>query len=190
MNRIGTYLLRLAAALLLLAVACRPPGSRPPVEKRFFDLAGFMEKEAQRLAAGSFVLEKDVEAGGRKETKRIAAPDWAHELKPFADCDINALSGANAYRADTVTERGGMTVAYTAVDPRVKVRSLAVRLRAGKVASLSAVRRTTNPYYNAETAWRYVPDSGFALRGYQKIIFKDADRVHIGALFRTAGHVP
>ncbi|KAA6438120.1 hypothetical protein FOE74_00325 [Rufibacter glacialis] len=88
----------LLAAFWMGATSCQDETIAPVMQSthQAYDLVGFLDQEAQALQQQKAASHKTVsEAGAKKESKIIEALNWAEELAPFADADINkpALKG-------------------------------------------------------------------------------------------------
>ena len=122
----------LLAAAGLLAVGCvnavedvDPRADSP----RFFSLTEFVATQDSVLAGRG--LTKTVTVDGAAETRRAESVDWAEELAPFSQSDIDRPALWDRYRVDTTTRGGGRVVTYTALGDGEFTRRIAVERDGG-----------------------------------------------------------
>ena len=81
----------------------------------FFNLSGWVEQRAIELEG--VPLTKTVVINGLEEMRTIEDVDWADELAPFAQSNIDRPALWDAYAVDTMSAaEGQVTVTYRAID--------------------------------------------------------------------------
>lgn len=122
----------LLVAALALAVGCVDaveevdPRAESP---RFFSLSAFVASQDSLLAGRG--LTKTVTVDGASETRRADAVDWAEELAPFAQSDIDRPALWDRYRVDSAATDGGRAVTYTALGEEAFTRRIRVERDGG-----------------------------------------------------------
>ncbi len=113
--------------VVLLMGACvgGPTEVDPAAQRALFDLSAFVDYQAERLAR--VPIRKRVRIGEIDETRRIDTLDWATELAPFAQANINKPAFLDSYTADSTRGTDGeLTIKYAAIDSALKVQRLRV----------------------------------------------------------------
>lgn len=139
------YFPLLCAALLLWLSSCDAPATNPARlnTHQAFDLAGFLNQEANALAQQKVAVKKTVsEAGEAKETKTLQNLDWKEELGSFADADINKPALKGLFDIDKATNPAGdQLIQFTAKEgAKTPVRRLSYVLNSkGQLLQLNAM---------------------------------------------------
>ena len=85
------------------------------LDPNFFNLAEWVERRALEL--DGVPLTKTVIINGLEETRTVEDVDWADELAPFAQSNIDRPALWDAYAVDTISAaKGQVTVTYRAID--------------------------------------------------------------------------
>lgn len=164
--------------LLILGLAA----CKPEIKKiNFFDLSGYITKEAGRLQALNKPILKTVEHnGGAPETKRITIHDWNAELSLFKNSDINKPAWASSY---SVQGDSSLTI-YVAKDTTLKTRKLLIKRENGKVKWIVIYNHTPkNLLYDSFERLTYFPDSLYMIEKKQSVRVLGTNRYRITGLF-------
>lgn len=134
------------------------------VSKPFFDLAGYMDQEVDRLNGEISTLNKTVIIGGKTEQKTLSGIDFTNDLAIFRKADINKPAWSDKYRIEPV---GGDT-SYIATDSSMRTRHLQVlRDASGKVERIEIKRRSGNVLSKGAQELTYQPASGYRIYSKQ-----------------------
>ena len=149
----------------------------------YFDNPGFFQKEIIRLNASNVKLLKTVTTNGKSEQRRIDAPDWKKEIDVFASITLNKSSFAGKYTVDSTSINGIRITSYSALDTKLPVCHFAFSDSAGSIRWIEAVQREHSPLIDNDLQWRYVPDSGYAVSGKQKLSGLSPTVFRVSAIF-------
>ena len=154
-------------SLFLLAGCTSSPGPAPQDQTAhyFFDLKGFIGKEAQRMNAEGSPLLKTVLRENSVE-KKLSEVDWAEELQLFMESDINKAAWKNSYKK---VVRGDTTF-FIATDENL--RTTAIRLErdgTGKLNRIGITNKTSNFLYSSVETLSYFPDSAYVIEKTQSV---------------------
>lgn len=174
--------------LLLLAACSPPPATAPQTENRYFDLAGFIDKEVARLQELKPEVEKTVTLNGQSETKTISDIDWAQELQAFRDGDINKAAWRDSYNADSTvvtTLNGDSTVVvYSARSEALPVQSI-VAFFGGttELVEITIKRQSDNFLYTSKQTLKYSVDKEYRLENNQETVLIGEKKVMVVGKF-------
>lgn len=159
--------------LIVVFVSCWScNNSKTPIKipVAYFDNAGFFERESVRLRETKTRETKTVESNGKSETSEISSIDWEKELRIFKQITLNKSSFSGKYCIDSLKNGELKTIRYSRIDEKLPIVYLAYGDSLGKVVWVEAKSQENSQLINNETTWRYVPDSGYAVHGFQKIL--------------------
>ncbi|GAB2774405.1 hypothetical protein HNQ93_001050 [Hymenobacter luteus] len=161
-----------------------PANSKPA----YFNLLGFLEKQATLLNGRKPVVEKQaVLRDGHQETTRVTQTDWAKELQIFQQADINKPALRGLYQVDCVTTPAGLVRRSYRRQPGTEhpVEQLTVVSRGGSVQELTATVAQDNPLvYSAKTMTLRCQNgqiSSYQVSGVQKLVLFDSVRYAVRA---------
>lgn len=169
--------------LLVWLVSCQKEELRKD-RLQYFDLTGFIDKEAKNLSAQNPQVEKMVFLNGKTEQKRDTIGNWENELNAFKDVDINKRSFFGKYDADSFAEGEALSVKYAALDEKFRMRKIAVQYDSNsKPVKISATASTSNVLYSSHQQLVYEPGKGYSISGKQVIRFLEPDSFYVEARF-------
>ena len=149
-------------------------------ERKYLDLKGFFTDEVNHLKKLKIKVNKTVSRNGISESKVNISPDWDTELSLFSESDINKPAWSNSY---VVRNKGGST-SYTAVDSKLRTRSILIRKnKNGRIDRLSIVNRTKNHLYSSSEELLYIPDSLYQIIKKQDVLFLGNNSYKISGFF-------
>lgn len=153
---------------------------------QYFDLSGFIKKEAERLAKTNAEVSKTAFLNGKEEMKKMAISDWEKELNSFVEADINRKSFLGKYAADSIVREGQLSVMrYSAQKENLRTRELSVIYDKDRnPVKIIAVLYTGNILYTSHQQLSYEPDKGFWISGKQTIRFLEPDSFSVTAIFQ------
>ncbi len=117
----------LCLSLLLISLGCADSIEQvdPLASSRhFFDLSNFVELQDSLLRGKP--MTKSVTVNGAQQTLQLESVDWAEELAPFAQSNINRPALWDAYRIDSTESRGQRIFRYAALDSSLFTRRIEV----------------------------------------------------------------
>ncbi|MDZ4844747.1 MAG: hypothetical protein SH857_04270 [Chitinophagales bacterium] len=155
------------------------------VNPQYFDLSGFIKKEAERLAKANAEISKTVFLNGKEEKKKMAISDWGKELNSFVEADINKKSFLGKYAADSIVREGQLgMMRYSAQKENLRTRELSVIYDKDRnPVKINAVLYTGNILYTSHQQLSYEPEKGFWISGKQTIRFLEPDTFSISTIF-------
>jgi len=170
--------------LLLLFVFFAACTSAEKQEKQtanhYFDLKGYINKEANRLNTKKPVVNKTVLINQDVENKQLKIEDWHKELSVFYDADMNKSAWQGLFRVRITNN----TAVYTSEDVKVPVKSLTVYYKNGAVDGIKILLRTSNMLYTSNDTLSYFPDSLYAIRKTQRIKLLNEKNYRITGIFK------
>jgi|AntRauTorckE5430_2_1112549.scaffolds.fasta_scaffold10725_3 hypothetical protein len=149
------------------------------VEKPFFDLKGFFEKE---VANQKFkTIEKTAKIDEKSETKTLTDFDLQTEIKLFTDCDINNPSLFDKYKTDESPE-GNLT--YTALKEDLKIQKIEILKTDNMVKKIIIYKKVETQIYNSEKILTYEPNVGYSIQNNQKTLGADKRNYEVKVIFK------
>ena len=162
-------MMRLLLLLPVLFVACldaTPPSDTPTP---FFDLAAYIDAEADRWAALGPVSKTTLVAG-RENQKTVSNLDFSEELAPFRRADINRIAWLDRYAVDSSANE----VTYRALDDELRTRLLKITRSGGEVARIDIENVTDGPVVNTRQFLTYLPGERYEIRATQRVVLMDS----------------
>ncbi len=155
------------------------------INLHYFDLSGFIKKEAERLTKANTEISKTVFLNGKEEKRKMSIRDWGKELNSFVEADINKKSFLEKYAVDSMVEAGKLNVKYSAQKENLRTRELNVIYDKDRnTVKINAVLYTGNILYTSHQQLSYEPQKGFWISGKQTIRFLEPDTFSISAIFQ------
>jgi hypothetical protein len=168
------WLLLSLVGLALGACAGQVPGQGQ--NGAYYDLAGLVNQQVAHLASSRATVTKYSQTSGAAEEQAKLAVDWAQELALFAKADLNKPVLRDAYTAEV----GEGSLAYTAKDPKLAVRSLRIYGPQAAPDSISIEFHEANSLYQAQREMHLVFArqrlATYRIRGYQQMLLSDTLR--------------
>ncbi len=151
-------------------------------KKAFFDLKNFLEKEIKTGLETGKSVKKTVTVNGQSETKNMAITDWATELRPFLNADINRPAWQDKYlRKESRLENQDSVFEYYALRDALKVRHLIVQRNAAQT-DYSIKILTAEKTAATETRTELFLDkkTGYSIKSAQKLMGSvDSARIEV-----------
>ncbi|WP_161947714.1 hypothetical protein [Rufibacter ruber] len=100
-------------ALAVWVSSCQeqPAPTAAQSKQQAFGLEAYLNQEAQNLHQATAAVTKTVSENGKaQETKTFSQLNWAEELGPFAEADINKPALLGAFTEEKTTNAAGQTV--------------------------------------------------------------------------------
>lgn len=170
--------------LLLLTFSCTgdpaPQTSNGELDTApFFDLAGYIAAETDRLTSAKTRVEKTITLNGETETKELDAINFANDLRLFREADINKPAWVDKYETQTEMLSGSHKVTtYLAKDSSLIVRRLMVEEDLGVTTKIEVDRKTGTVLSEGEHKLVYNPARGYSVKTQQVNRFgEDVDAV-------------
>lgn len=161
-----------------------PP--RSAAKHEYFDLAGFIQEQAQLLNTQKPAAVKSVqEAGETAETKVVNNLNWTKELESFAEVDLNKPAFRNAYTVSRETQTNGVVTETYRRKPETEsaIQLMAVtRSGQNQVMAIQAVQESSNLLISTRKEMQLTCNTkngvnrvqSFRIKGEQKPLLFDA----------------
>ena len=160
--------------LPLLLCTCGLATEDELAESTFFDLAGYMTAEAERLSGSPLTVEKTITLNGVTETQELTTLNYDDDLRLFGNADINKPAWRDKYRTEKEQLSGSHEVIrYVALDSALTTRVLEVESDRGEPTRIQIERRTGTVLSDGRSQLVYEPATGYSVVSYQKNRFGD-----------------
>ena len=163
--------LLLTLLLVSLCYSCSPdrPKVQPstyvdttPEDGSFFDLAGYMRSEAERLSGTPMTVQKTIRLNGKEETQELTDLDFAKDLQLFIVADINKPAWLGKYA--TTTQRGSgrhETIRHVALDSAMTTQLIEVERDLDRTVRVYVKRKSGTVLSQGTTELTYQPAVGY-----------------------------
>lgn len=169
--------------LLLLFCGCE---EKPMIQRtHYFSMTHFLNSEIKQHQLAKTALLKQVSRDITKEERKLIAPRWEHELKPFFECDIDKPAWYLAYDCDSVQTDSMLQIVYVAIDQKAPVRRFQVDLIKESVQLIDVIFEKTNTWFSMKRHLVYKPESGYQISGEQHMALSDPSFFEINVTFIT-----
>ena len=169
----------LSLSLFFMACNSTVPAEKGVTVVHYFDLKGYMAKEAERLNTEKPEILKTVMVNAAAESKKMKISDWAKEMSVFSDADINKSAWQGMFK---VVRKSNEDI-YSTSDDKIPVKSLVVTHHNGRVKSIKVLLNTTNILYSSNDTLSYFPDSLYEIQKTQHIKLLSEKNYRISGLF-------
>jgi hypothetical protein len=165
--------------LLLLTFSCTSDPASPKNEGEidiapFFDLAGYITAETERLTAAKTRVEKTITLNGETETQQLDAINFNNDLRLFREADINKPAWVDKYETQTETLSGSHKVTtYLTRDSSLIVHRLMVEEDLGVTTRVEIDRKTGTVLSDGKHQLVYDPARGYSVTTQQTNRFGD-----------------
>jgi hypothetical protein len=157
---------KLSLALFVFFISsCSSKHEEKASNALYFDIAGYFDGEAQRLAQTNPTISKTVYVKGGKENKLTRITNWKTELAIFKDADINKAS----WRGEFNVNQTENATSYTTNNNKIATRKVEVHKIRSEVVSIKIFKETNNYLYKSTDTLVYYPDSLYEITSHQKI---------------------
>jgi hypothetical protein len=158
-------LLTCAFAGAVLLAACKP-AIKTDGKEAYFDVKGYFEGEAARLAKQNKPVFKTIIHNGVSESKKVAIANWQQELNMFIAADINKPAWRDSYTVQQ-TEN---SIVYKAKEEELETREIVISKKDGKVKWILMYTRTPkNILYQTTAKLSWFPDSAYQILKTQRV---------------------
>lgn len=152
--------------LILFFGACNSAGPKKQSSAlQYFDLKGYITKEASQLKKSNPEIDKTVMVNGATEQKKLKITDWQKELSAFSDADINKSAWEGLFQLHKEKNAD----VYLSNDDKVPVKSLKVKYVRGKISGIEVLISNSNSLYTSNDTLSYFPDSLYQVKKTQHI---------------------
>lgn len=165
--------------LALALASCTLKEQENKNTKAYFDLEGYLKKEALRLQKANPLINKTVVVGGKSETHKVKIADWKKELDLFIQSDINKAAWRGSFSSSLAN---GMST-YTSQNAKVPVKKLEVSFKGNKVSAIRIFVSNTNDLYKSNDSLSYYPDSLYQIKKVQQIRLRAEKKYEITGKF-------
>lgn len=164
---------------ILLLTACTNTTEKQYVQKKYFDLKGYFQQEANRLNKTKPLVDKTVTVNDSSERRKIKIEDWSKELSNFIDSDINKSAWQGLFRV----VKNDKTELYSSNEDKVLVKILKISRKNHEISGIEILQETSNYLYTSVDTLTYYPDSLYEIRKTQHIKFLNAKKYKIRGEF-------
>lgn len=170
------------AACFATLVSCK---NIPDNNKTLFDSKEFFEHEITLLTEQNTGIKQILSYQHKRDSFVLNDNvNWKKELQIFADIDLAKPSNKSLFKIDTVITNNVYFTSYTSIDVKQHLKQVVVATdQKQNVKSIDVVIKKTNSLYQSQTILRYVPDSGFSIKGTQDVEIGNDTEYSIQALF-------
>lgn len=177
----------------LVIEACSPISASKENEKRYFDLASFIQKQIDLLSNQSLWIEKKIYLDGKQQEISTDSINWAKELALFKEADLNSPSLVGNY--DIKEDKQARTLTYLAKEDRLKVREIQLVLGGDRnieninIEEVKIVYAENNQLYEISRKMNMKIKNGqlhaYTIQGFQKVVFKDSMVYEINGIIKA-----
>ncbi len=145
-------------------------------DEPFFDLAGYVDRQADSLRQAGTTVTKTIYLNGSTETKKMPGLNFTKDLRVFREADINKPAYRDKYAIERTEQGGELTRVYTATDSTMQTRRLTVVTRDSLPVHIEIFRKTGTVLSKGDHHLSYDPKKGYHIRTEQINRFgKDLD---------------
>lgn len=168
--------------VLLVVSAC---STKPMRDQNSFELdySELVRSEIKKLNDSGLCLKKEITYSGDTEEKTNSNPDWARELRPFLDCDVQKPSFDKLYTSQTNHSGDSTFILYTARGKSSQVRKLEIILLQKNLKRINARIYKKNSYFELAETLEYNSMEGYSIKGSQKMLFASETAYQLKAQF-------
>ena len=163
---------------LILGGCNTAPADSPkaPRTSKFFDLAGYIQTEAQRLGLNGIKVEKILSVNNQTDKIYPTEFNFSSELAIFEKANINKIAWEDQYTIDSTPD----FIRYTALEPSLEVKTLQINKdENGEIISLEIQKSSKSPLSTNQQIMVYSPEKGYKISSKQKIILAEEKKIEI-----------
>lgn len=140
------------------------------LQTAYFDNPSFFEAEIKRLNQTKMGAIKRLKAGDSQGQARVSTIDWSKELEIFRQIDLNKAVYSGKFKVNNnYNEQLGIT-SLERIQDNINIVNYTVAVDlSSKVIWLEATKKDVSIFTETTTHWRYVPDSGYSIKGEERI---------------------
>lgn len=157
--------------VLLLVSACKDAPSKQ--EQAYFSISAFLKKEIVQHRIENITLLKTVQQKERTESKKINAPDWENELKPFLEADIDKPAWKNSFSVDSSVNDTIKFIRYKTKDQKIPVKLFRIQYIHEKIKTLFIKIEKSNSWFTLKQELTYTCDEGYSIHSEQQMTLSD-----------------
>jgi len=150
---------------------------------RYFDIPGFFETQIHQLEKSNPRLQKKVETNENSATVLKGTANWTKELAVFQALNINKPAFLGKFKVDSFLLGDQLTLAYTALDKKMPVKSARVHFNKSSVDWVEAEKYTKDALFNSHLYVRFTVDSGYLISGNESINGLSKSNYRVSAKF-------
>jgi hypothetical protein len=147
-----------------------------PRTSKFFDLASYMQSEAQRLNLKGIKVAKILSVNDQVDTIYPTVFNFSSELAIFEKANINKIAWEDQYIIDSTPD----FIRYTAQEPSLEVKTLQINKEEnGAIISIEIQKSSESPLSSNQQFMEYSPLKGYKISSKQKIILAKEKKIEI-----------
>jgi len=156
-------------ASILLFCACTQPEKEYRAES-YFDVPAFFDSEVSRLTTLGVKLVKTTRVSDKSDSLEITIPNWKRELALFRKVNLNVPALAGKYQITKEFSDSLNTTRYVLPEGMNGTVELRISENAkGNIQRLECRIVETSTLTTHTEYWTYIPDSGYAYAGSDRI---------------------
>jgi hypothetical protein len=171
----------ITAIYFALLVSCQ---RIPDNNIRLFDTKHFFEHEITLLNEQKTGIKQVLIYQHKQDITINDTVNWKKELQIFVDIDLAKSSNKSSFKVDTTNTNNLFTVSFTSKDEKQNLKKVVVTTdEKQNIKAIDALMVKSNSLYQSKTILRYVPDSGYSVKGIQDVAVGNDMEYSIKALF-------
>lgn len=151
---------------------CDSAKEKKEMQKSYFDLPAFFEKEIKMLMKQNPGIEKKINKDGETETKILESIDWKKELAAFVDVDINKPSWIRSFSVDTLfLTSENFEITYVSLEKGIPIKQVKLLFENNSCSFVQINKKRDNTLFSSFQELAYKTGEGYKINGYQKVKF-------------------
>ncbi len=157
------------------------------LQSAYFDNPSFFEAEITRLNKSKMGAIKQLKAGENTGQARVPSIDWAKELEIFRQIDLNKAVYSGKFKENTNSNEMLGINSLDRIQNNINIVNYTKATDlSSKIIWLQATKKDVSIFTETTTHWRYVPDSGYTIRGEERIKGLITNAFEVSAVFEPA----
>ena len=173
--------MKVRPALFIFGAAFISAGCNSPNEEgleehnTFFDIPTFFEQEIITLKKNNPLVLKTVYTDDFSEQKKVHLSDWAIELSPFTNVDLNTPAYQGFIHKDSLAGK----VEYTFTNDKLDLKKITILYQEKEPIAFEIEKITKNFLYETTEKLTYKKDIMYDIQKNQKVILMDENKYRI-----------
>jgi hypothetical protein len=174
--------------LLVALCSCRQEKVQD-LQTAYFNNPSFFEAEIKRLNQMKMGAIKQLKAGDSQGQARVSSIDWSKELEIFRQIDLNKAVYSGKFKVNNFNNELLSITSLDRIQDNINIVNYTKAIDpSSKIIWLEATKMDVSIFTETTTHWRYVPDSGYTIRGEEKIKGLIANTFEVSAVFEPVSN--
>lgn len=169
----------LLAFLWIIFAGCNQKSEA--IKGKYFDIIGFFNTEIQQLNQTKPGLEKIISREENPQSEQSDTANWAAELEPFFQLDINKPTLADKYEITVDSNKGLQIKTYYAKDTNTEVQRISITTLNTKIQLVEAETRKRSWIVDRDVKYSYMPGKGYGIIVKENYIWSSPNNYEIFA---------